>query len=67
MFSKIVDLAFFCNVIIFYCFLELLGTPTVFFEKFLILGQCYTFVHKNCATDQNLCCANEFYFHDDKK
>ena len=51
MFSKIVEMAFFCNVIIFYCFLELLEPPTVFFEKFLILGQCYTFVHKNCATD----------------
>ena len=46
-------MAFFCNVIIFYCFLELLEPPTVFFEKFLILGQCYTFVHKNCATDRS--------------
>ena len=49
--SKIVEIAFFCNVIIFYCFLELLETPTEFFEKNLILGQCYTFVHQNCATD----------------
>ena len=49
--SKIIDMAFFCNVIIFYCFLELLETPTVFFLKNLILGQCYTFVHQNCATD----------------
>ena len=52
MFSKIVEMAFFGNAIIFYCFLELLEKPTVFFEKFLILGQCYTFVHENCATDQ---------------
>ena len=44
-------MAFFCNVIIFYCFLELLETPTVFFKKILISGQCYTFVHQNCATD----------------
>ena len=43
----------FCNVIIFYCFLELLETPTVFFKKILILGQCYTFVHQNSATDHN--------------
>ena len=49
--SKIIEMAFFGNVIIFYCFLELLETPTVFFKKILILGQCYTFVHQNCATD----------------
>ena len=49
--SKIIEMTFFCNVIIFYCFLELLETPTVFFLKKLILGQCYTLVHQNCATD----------------
>ena len=48
--SKIIEVAFFCNIIIFYCFLEFLETP-VFFLKILILGQCYTFVHQNCATD----------------
>ena len=48
---KIVEMAFFCNVIIFYCFLELLETPNVFFEKNLILGQCYNFAHQNSATD----------------
>ena len=53
MFSKIVEMAFFGNVIIFYCFLELLKTPTVFFLKKLILGPCYTFVHQNCATDHS--------------
>ena len=51
--SKIIEVAFFCNIIIFYCFLEFLETPTVFFLKILILGQCYTFVHQNCATDLN--------------
>ena len=49
--SKIVEIAFFCNVIIFYWVLELLETPTEFFEKNLILGQYYTFVPQNCATD----------------
>ena len=43
----------FCNVIVLNCFLELVETPTVFFFKNLILGQCYTFVHQNCATDLN--------------
>ena len=47
-------MAFFGNVIIFYCLLELLETPTVFFKKILILSQCYTFVHQNCATDQGV-------------
>ena len=51
MVSKIVEVAFFCNVIIFYCFLELLETATVFFKKISILGKCYTFVYQNCATD----------------
>ena len=51
----------FCNVIVFYCFLELVETPTVFFLKNLILGQCYTFVHQNCATD--LCFVSVFPFY----
>ena len=64
--SKLIEMAFFCNVIIFYCFLELLETPTVFFFKILILGQCYTFVHQNCATDlyiqQTLMPCNGIFF-----
>ena len=39
MVSKIVEVAFFCNVIIFYCFLELLETAAVFFLKISILGK----------------------------
>ena len=50
MVSKIIEVAFFCNVIIFYCFLESLETATVFFKKISILGQCYTFVHQNCTS-----------------
>ena len=57
--SKIIEVAFFCNIIIFYCFLEFLETPTVFFLKIFILGQCYTFVHQNCATDHNIILYNK--------
>ena len=48
MVSKIVEVAFFCNVIIFYCFLELLETAAVFFLKISILGKCYTLVSDLC-------------------
>ena len=48
MVSKIVEVAFFCNVIIFYCFLELLETAAVFFLKIAILGKCYTLVSELC-------------------